>query len=627
MTIEAKESLQPTEATILGPFLGYVTPTSIKVWLHLERDINTVYVSVHLEGVSAPIATSVALSILPEQLDTGCITIEGLQPDSKYYYKLWQDVALSVPLDLEGITPAELHFYTLSNNPNEQVDFLIMSCHNPTVSGEDGYDGHALWADIPQIIGTDSNKKIRFALLVGDQVYADDWQDLLLAEKDSDKRQRLYLSVYRRFWSNIHYRRVLCSVPAMMMWDDHDITDGWGSTTESFDGNSSEFKAEWKYLFDAASFAFGEMQAARNPAPLASDRKDGYDCCFTIGKLGFILLDLRTHRNLRKQVLMAPEQISRIKNWVNLNKQNIQTLFVVSPVVFSHGSPVLDEFTVAAWPFVRRVVDWVASKANWGKGLQANFTKTLGDISDDIRDSWGVKENANAAEQILDFFFNLQNDTKNELTVVILSGDIHTSGYATLYSRDPRHVRRSSIPHITSSSVSYKPFNWLVEAVYRNASKSVELGATGKYSSQISHHFCYRSVAVLSVRQRESNSPLLKVKYYLEGFPEPQILQFDLSKASHRENIVWGAQDKVSVKKYAPLAEINLDELMSERAKKEAAPLNINESIVDLLKALDMESDLGSRKQLAREFGYEGAMDGSREMNIWLLREVKRRLH
>jgi hypothetical protein len=80
----------------------------------------------------------------------------------------------------------------------------MMSCHNPTVAHEDGFDGHAIWADIPQIISRNSNKKVRFALLVGDQVYADDWQDRILAAKTDDERLALYLDVYRRFWSHIH---------------------------------------------------------------------------------------------------------------------------------------------------------------------------------------------------------------------------------------------------------------------------------------------------------------------------------------------------------------------------------------------------------------------------------------
>jgi hypothetical protein len=91
---------------------------------------------------------------------------------------------------------------------------------------------------------------------------------------------------------------------------------------------------------------------------------------------------------------------------------------------------------------------------------------------------------------MLDYLFGLQNDSDNPLSIIVLSGDIHTSGYPSSYSNDPKHERKSSIPHITSSSVAYVPFNWLMEAVHRHASKTVALGKKGKYSSQISHCRC-----------------------------------------------------------------------------------------------------------------------------------------
>ncbi len=146
-----------------------------------------------------------------------------------------------------------------------------MSCHNPHEARKDGHEGHAVWADLPQIIARDNNKKVRFALLVGDQVYADRWEKQILSEPSEEKRLRHYLSAYRQFWSNIHYRRVLCSLPAVMMWDDHDITDGWGSRVDSFAGSTSDFKPEWKSLFSAASRAFSVMQASRNPGTLVSE--------------------------------------------------------------------------------------------------------------------------------------------------------------------------------------------------------------------------------------------------------------------------------------------------------------------------------------------------------------------
>ena len=53
---------------------------------------------------------------------------------------------------------------------------------------------------------------------------------------------------------------------------------------------------------------------------------------------------------------------------------------------------------------------------------------------------------------------------------------------------------------------------------------------------------------------------------------------------------------------------------------------NWRQSIVDLMKLLNLDSSLGARKQLAQELGYTGALDGSAEMNIWLHKQVMAKL-
>jgi hypothetical protein len=625
-TNEAKLDQQPGPATsiLLGPFLGYVTTNTVKVWLHFEGQHNQIYLTFHARILSEPTSATGTLTLRKEQLWTDCVTVAGLTPDTRYYYKLWTNPACSIPLDLQGLKEGELCFRTLSDSDDAQIDFLLMSCHNPTVSKADGFEGYAVWADIPQIIAGESNRNVRFALLIGDQVYADDWQDRILAAKSDEERTQLYLDVYKTLWSNIHYRRVLCSLPAVVMWDDHDITDGWGSTLDSFLPNSTDFKPEWLKLFQAASSTFAVMQANRNPEPLSNKAGDGFDCCFRISKWGFILLDLRTNRNLLENRIIAPAQFDRVRTWVEANKKDMHAIFLISTVVFSHGSPVLDDFAVTIWPCVMGAVDWLARWSKWGRGMQSKFNKTLGDIRDDIRDSWGVKENAAQADMILDYLFGLQNDAANPISVTILCGDVHTSGYANIYSNDPHHVARASIPHITSSAVAYAPFNWLLEGIYRHASKTVALGKRCAYSSQISHHFCSRSVAVLSIRPTVSGHQL-KVKYYLEGYPEPQILLFDLDRISHRENITWVAQEKLFEKDYAPSITFDVEALLSKKAQQTGLALNWQESIVDLMKALGMDSSLGTRKKLAQQWGYRGALDGSADMNIWLHQRVMSR--
>jgi hypothetical protein len=125
MTDTVQNAAGLNETKLLGPFLGYVTPRSIKIWLHFEADLPTVYVSLH-EGTvgapqtaaGAPQTAAGALKLRAEKLFTDCITIEGLRPDTRYFYRLWTDPAHSLPLDLQGLTDADLQFRTLSEDTN-----------------------------------------------------------------------------------------------------------------------------------------------------------------------------------------------------------------------------------------------------------------------------------------------------------------------------------------------------------------------------------------------------------------------------------------------------------------------------------------------------------------------------
>ena len=49
---------------------------------------------------------------------------------------------------------------------------------------------------------------------------------------------------------------------------------------------------------------------------------------------------------------------------------------------------------------------------------------------------------------------------------------------------------------------------------------------------------------------------------------------------------------------------------------------NWKQSIVDLMKLLNLDSSLTARKQLAQELGYTGALDGSAEMTVRLHKQV-----
>jgi hypothetical protein len=69
--------------------------------------------------------------------------------------------------------------------------------------------------------------------------------------------------------------------------------------------------------------------------------------------------------------------------------------------------------------------------------------------------------------------------------------------------------------------------------------------------------------------------------------------------------------------------EARIQEIADKTGRKN---YNWKQSIVDLMKLLDLDSSLDSRKQLAEELGYTGKLDGSAEMNVWLHKEVMQQL-
>lgn len=68
-------------------------------------------------------------------------------------------------------------------------------------------------------------------------------------------------------------------------------------------------------------------------------------------------------------------------------------------------------------------------------------------------------------------------------------------------------------------------------------------------------------------------------------------------------------------------AQVDVEAVMEAHAQEHPG-LNWRSSIVDMMKMLDLDSSLEHRKELAKELGYTGELDGSAEMNIWLHKAV-----
>ena len=65
---------------------------------------------------------------------------------------------------------------------------------------------------------------------------------------------------------------------------------------------------------------------------------------------------------------------------------------------------------------------------------------------------------------------------------------------------------------------------------------------------------------------------------------------------------------------------------LDQMAASDPQKLNWKTSIIDLLKLLSLDSSLDSRKKLAQELGYRGALDGGAAMNMSLHKAVLQKL-
>jgi hypothetical protein len=76
----------------------------------------------------------------------------------------------------------------------------------------------------------------------------------------------------------------------------------------------------------------------------------------------------------------------------------------------------------------------------------------------------------------------------------------------------------------------------------------------------------------------------------------------------------------------APAKTVDVTAILDGLAAKNPEKLDWKRSIVDLMKLVGMDSSLGARKQLAKELNYTGDPSDSASMNIWLHKEVLRKL-
>jgi Domain of unknown function (DUF3597) len=75
-----------------------------------------------------------------------------------------------------------------------------------------------------------------------------------------------------------------------------------------------------------------------------------------------------------------------------------------------------------------------------------------------------------------------------------------------------------------------------------------------------------------------------------------------------------------------PAQTVDVAAIVDKAAAATGEKLAWRTSIVDLMKALNLDSSIGARKQLAKELNYSGDTNDSATMNVWLHKQIMAKL-
>src|SRR4051794_24340958 len=224
---------------VLGPLLRHVDSTTATIWVETET-AGTVTVEAGDHRASARTFTA-------HGHHYALVELTGLAPGSRTPYAVRVGDELVWPSD----DPAFAEFppsVIATLEPGKPLRMAFGSCrvsvsHDAAGTEEFGVDAMRTYAlAMAGITGGDPDERWPdLALLLGDQVYADETSDEMRAfiEQRRDPEQapwyelkdyEEYAHLYRLAWSDPANRWLLSTLPTAMIFDDHDIRDDWNTS-------------------------------------------------------------------------------------------------------------------------------------------------------------------------------------------------------------------------------------------------------------------------------------------------------------------------------------------------------------------------------------------------------------
>lgn len=465
----------------LGPIVGHTDENSSRIWIQVFDDPEIYHLRVQGIGLFPFISTEI--STQPLEFRTAIAIAEGLRPDWRYRYNILRN-GRSIP----GTNGT---FRTMPNN-GSMANILFCAISYNKVESEGAWEAFAKFVN---------EAKPHFIMMMGDQVYIDeDEPDIFkeFFESPSPVRRKALAEKYHANWSRKHVKQVMANFPTYMMWDDHDIRDGWGSLASDSEtlvqkyprGNDIFLKS--RIFFEDARDVYWHFQACHNPPnqpPIHGERR-AMPCVFQCGRLKVLMLDSRGERDVfRKDFpILGSGQWQFITDEFDSLPEDVDALAIMTPTPIAsvdphgQGQKILGNRTDDVESFKKGDLDELFNPHQAEGKLEKlkQFVKSgIGSFLvyniDEARDQWSHKFSRPEQEALLRKAGNarlINRHPGSPRQLIFLSGDIHTGCIFDISVADPNYKAVS----LTSSGISAVEERTLTVGVLIDEDFDVALG-------------------------------------------------------------------------------------------------------------------------------------------------------
>ena len=352
--------------------------------------------------------------------------------------------------------------------------FGYTSCNGISGSiAEDHYsrkDPTYLWRDMLQV-----HESFPLHCLIGggDQVYSDpiwkldlfsEWGDLphmedkiraSWTEEHHKAATEFYLNNYLESYMMEHVCTAYASIPSVMIWDDHDIWDGFGSYSKKL--QDCEF---FQGLFKVAKrfYLLFQLQAteefARECGEFLEEAEGFHSVKFMGPQVALLGIDMRTKRSKKK---ILPDTTYDL-----LEKAMLGLPETVDHVVVLSGVPVVFPSILMSESILMGMLALFKRSAflrRCGKaaGILDRFDQP--EILDDLLDGWAASVHRDEKNKFIQMLQRAAQ--KKQYRVSILSGDAHVGGIGEIYSRARPRPSKEKDPlfmyQVISSAIMNSP--------------------------------------------------------------------------------------------------------------------------------------------------------------------------